>query len=63
MSKNEKDPIKDKEATLTKLAKIILTCPNFFDFDWCQDHCPLLYKFCDNISEALRSTEGSPRIA
>lgn len=37
-------------------------CPNFFDWDWCQDNCPL-YLLCDEIAAvqdvSKLSKEGS----
>ena len=38
------------EKTIGKVAEIISNCPNFFNWDFCQDNCPSLYQLCDSIS-------------
>jgi len=37
------------EKTIGKVAEIVMKCPNFFDWDLCQESCPL-YRFCDQIA-------------
>jgi len=39
------------EKTIGKVAKIIVKCPNFFNWDFCQENCPSLYQLCDSISD------------
>ena len=34
---------------LGKIAEIVKSCPHFDDWDWCNDHCPILYRFCDQV--------------
>jgi hypothetical protein len=45
----ESDPIENTEKTLGRVAEVIMRCPNFFDWDWCQDNCPM-YLLCDDIA-------------
>lgn len=44
------NPREKTEKTLGKVAEIISKCPNFFNWDFCQDNCPSLYQLCDSIS-------------
>lgn len=37
------------EKTLGRVADVIIRCPNFFDWDWCQENCPM-YLLCDGIA-------------
>ncbi len=43
---------KSRMKTLSKVAEIVITCPHFGEWDWCNTSCEL-YKFCDQISESL----------
>ncbi|MFQ6053582.1 MAG: hypothetical protein ACE5OO_05050 [Candidatus Bathyarchaeia archaeon] len=43
------NPLGTTEKTLGKVAEVIMRCPHFFDWDLCQDNCPM-YLFCDNIA-------------
>jgi len=61
--RNEREgsnPIEKTEKTLGKVSEVIMRCPNFFDWDWCQVNCPL-YKLCDNVSTVQDSTKLSPK--
>ena len=44
------NPREKTEKTIGKVAEIISECPNFFNWDFCQDNCPSLYQLCDSIS-------------
>ena len=48
--------------TYGRVAEVLMGCPNFFDWDWCQDNCPL-YLLCDEIAAvqdvSKLSQEGS----
>jgi len=48
--KEGSNPREKTEKTLGKVAEIISNCPNFFNWDFCQDNCPSLYQLCDSIS-------------
>jgi len=43
------NPTGNTGKTIGKVAEVILRCPNFFNWDWCQDNCPM-YTLCDEIS-------------
>jgi len=43
------NPVGETERTIGRVADVIMRCPNFFDWDWCQDNCPM-YVLCDDIS-------------
>ncbi len=45
----ERNSIEDTEKTIGKVADITQRCPNFFNWDWCQENCPL-YFLCDDIA-------------
>ncbi len=52
----EQSPLKEDthsvggtEKTLGRVADVIIRCPNFFDWDWCQENCPM-YLLCDGIA-------------
>ena len=48
-ARTESNPIGNTERTLGKVAEVIMRCPNFFDWDLCQDNCPM-YQFCEGIA-------------
>ena len=45
----ERNSIGDTEKTIGKVAEVTQRCPNFFNWDWCQENCPL-YLLCDDIA-------------
>ena len=45
--------------TLGKVVEIASKCLNFFDWDWCQDQCPL-YKLCDGALTVQDTTKIPP---
>jgi len=48
-SQTEENSIEDTEKTIGKVAKVTQRCPNFFNWDWCLENCPL-YFLCDDIA-------------
>lgn len=48
-SRTDSNPVGGTEKTLGKVADVIMRCPNFFEWDWCQDNCPM-YLLCDDIA-------------
>lgn len=59
-AQTESNPIGKTEKTLGKVADLIMRCPNFFDWDYCQEHCPM-YLFCDNIASVHDVSKLSER--
>ena len=47
---------KAKAETLAKVAEIAKKCPNFYDWDDCQDVC-LLYRFCDQLEASMDASK------
>lgn len=47
--RTESNLIGNTERTLGKVSELIMRCPNFFDWDLCQDNCPM-YQFCEGIA-------------
>jgi hypothetical protein len=41
--------IGNTERTLGRVSDVVRKCQNFFDWDWCQDNCPM-YLLCDEIA-------------
>lgn len=56
----EVDITRGKDITLSRVANDVLSCTMFFDWDWCQDNCPL-YKFCDGVSAVQDATGLLPK--
>jgi len=56
----ESKPREKTERTLSKVAEIIIKCPNFFNWDLCQVNCPL-YQLCDNISAVQDASKLSQK--
>jgi len=54
-SQTERNSIGDTEKTIGKVSEVTQRCPNFFNWDWCQENCPL-YFLCDDI--AIRGTRN-----
>lgn len=50
----------NKTLTLAKIAEVALCCRNFFDWDWCQDNCPM-YKFCDDLETIFNLSLLEPK--
>ena len=48
-SKTPTNSIEDTEKTIGKVAEVTQRCSNFFNWDWCQENCPL-YFLCDDIA-------------
>lgn len=48
-SQTERNSIGDTEKTIGKVSEVTQRCPNFFNWDWCQENCPL-YFLCDDIA-------------
>lgn len=48
-SKTEFRSIGNTERTLGRVSEVVRKCHNFFDWDWCQDNCPM-YLLCDEIA-------------
>jgi hypothetical protein len=48
-SRTEFRSIGNTERTLGRVSDVVRRCQNFFDWDWCQDNCPM-YLLCDEIA-------------
>ncbi len=48
-SQEESHSVGGTEKTLGRVADVIIRCPNFFDWDWCQENCPM-YLLCDGVA-------------
>lgn len=64
--KEESHSVGDTEKTLGRVADVIIRCPNFFDWDWCQENCPM-YLLCDGVATTqdvskLSKTETMERL-
>ncbi len=43
------NPIGGSERTIGRVADVIVKCPNFFEWEFCHENCPM-YMLCDEIS-------------
>lgn len=50
--------MKTREEIMGKIAGIVQTCPEFFDWDYCENNCEF-YRFCDTIMETLNAAKAT----
>jgi len=54
------DTEKGRVATLGKIAEIVRTCPNFFDWERCEEICDF-FKFCSDIDDIYNIENLDPK--
>lgn len=56
---SDANPVGETEKTLGRVADVIMRCPNFFNWDFCHENCPM-YVMCDDVATVQDSSKLEP---